>query len=162
MKLTLNKVDKKALQSGLSVFICLILCPLFNIKSPFYALIAAVITSQTDVIESLNVGKKRIYGTFIGAFIGIFFAMYFRGSPLFCGLGVSIIIYVCNKVWGTPATNVACIAFIAIMVNIRPNDTPLEYGMYRFIDTAFGVIVSVGTSYFLFHNPIFRKISKLL
>lgn len=157
MKLTLKNIDKKALQSGLSVFLCVVLCPVFHIESSFYAAIAAIITSQTNVLESFKVGKNRIYGTFIGVLIGIFFAIYFQGSPLFCGLGISIIIYICHKIWGTPATNVACIAFVAIMLNIRPNDTPIEYGMYRFIDTTFGVMMSVITSYFLYHNPLLKK-----
>lgn len=158
MTTKLNEVKRKALQSGVSVFICYTLYALLNKEDSFYAIIAAVIASQTDAIESLKVGQKRIYGTFIGAVIGIVFAMIFRGNALLCGIGVSLIIYVCNKAWGSPATNVACIAFIAIMLNIRPGDTPLEYGFNRFVDTFFGVAVSVITSYILFENPIINKI----
>lgn len=158
MKIPLNKIDKKAIQSGVSVFLCVIISPILHINSSFYAVIAAIITSQTDVLQSFKVGRNRIHGTFIGVLIGILFAVYFRGNPIFCGLGVSLIIYICDKVWGTPATNVAGIAFIAIMLNIRPNDTPFEYGLYRFIDTTFGVIVAVLTSYLLFHNPFLKKL----
>lgn len=159
LKISLKNIDKKAVQSGISVFMCMILAPVFRINSSFYAVIAAIITSQTDVLESFKVGRNRIYGTFIGVLIGMFFAMYYRGNPVFCGLGVSLIIYICDKIWGTPATNVAGIAFIAIMLNIRPNDTPFEYGLYRFTDTTFGVIVAVMTSYLLFHNPFFKKLN---
>jgi uncharacterized membrane protein YgaE (UPF0421/DUF939 family) len=155
-----DKIDKKAMQSGLSVFLCVILGPLFHVESLFYASIAAVITAQTDVFESFKVGKNRIYGTFIGVVIGILFAMYYRGNPMFCGIGVFIIVYMGHKIWGTPATNVACVAFIAIMLDISPNDTPLEYGTYRFLDTTFGVAVSVFASYFLFHNPLLNKFYK--
>lgn len=140
------KEIEKSLKTGLSVAITVILGKLFKIDSLFYASIAAVICSQVDNIESIKVGIGRIYGTFIGALVGVVFYNYFTDSILMLGIGCMIIVFITQKYLKMSQSNIACIVFLAIMVNIDGTN-PDHYIIHRITDTTLGVVVSIVVSH---------------
>jgi uncharacterized membrane protein YgaE (UPF0421/DUF939 family) len=143
------KEMEKSLKTGLSVVITVLLGKLFKIDSLFYAGIAAVICSQVDNIESIKVGIGRIYGTFIGALVGVIFYNYFADSILMLGIGCMIIVFITQKYLKMSQSNIACVVFLAIMVNIDGTN-PDHYIIHRITDTTVGVIVSIIVSHLNF------------
>lgn len=145
----MKKIGMRNLKTSMAVFLCIIIIKLFNMDSPFYACIAAVICMQSSVFDSFTAGKNRMIGTFIGALMGLIFATIKEGNPFLVALGIIIVIYTCHLLGKNKSITIACIVFIAIMVNLT-DKTPLIYSTSRLLETFIGIIVSVLVNYFLF------------
>jgi uncharacterized membrane protein YgaE (UPF0421/DUF939 family) len=138
----------KYIKASLSTMITIYLGKILSIDSLFFATIAAVISSQISHIDTIIVGKKRIFGTILGAIIGMIFAYIFENNILIIGLGIYFIIYISDNVIKSSAANVACIVFLAIMLN-HGDKTPYVYALNRLIDTSFGIIITITVSMIL-------------
>lgn len=138
----MKRIGMRNIKTALSVGICIILLRILRVDSPFYACIAAVITMQTTVENSFQTGKNRLIGTTIGAIIGIIFSYIAPHSAILTVIGVSLIIYITNILHENKSANIACVVFLAIMINLK-TISPLQYGINRFIETAIGIIVAV-------------------
>lgn len=138
----MKTIGMRNIKTALSVGICIILLRMLKFDSAFYACIAAVITMQTTVENSFKTGKNRLIGTTIGTIIGIIFSYIAPHSTILTVIGISLIIYITNILHENKSTNIACVVFLAIMINLK-NISPLHYGINRFIETAIGIIVAV-------------------
>jgi uncharacterized membrane protein YgaE (UPF0421/DUF939 family) len=142
------KIGMRNIKTALAVFLCIVLFQVFNMGSPFYAAIAAIISMQSSVMDSFKTGKNRILGTFLGALIGLIFALIGPSNPLLIGLGIIIIISVSNWLKWNKSITIAGVVFIAIMVNLN-GKSPWTYSMYRIIDTLVGIGIAVLINYFI-------------
>lgn len=145
----MKRIGMRNFKTALAVFICMIIIEIFNMDSPFYASIAAVICMQSSVFDSFTAGKNRMKGTFIGAVIGFLLALISPGNIILSALGVMLIIYICNIFESQKSINIACVVFIAIMVNLN-DQNPLSYSSFRLIETFIGIIVAVLVNYFVY------------
>jgi uncharacterized membrane protein YgaE (UPF0421/DUF939 family) len=145
----MKRIGMRNLKTAFAVFICIILASIFDFDSPFYACIAAVICMQSSVFDSFTVGKNRMKGTIIGAIIGFLFALINPGNAILSAIGVMLIIYICNIFKSTKSISIACVVFIAIMVNLE-DQSPLAYSSFRLIETFMGIIVAVLVNYFIY------------
>ena len=145
----MKRIGMRNFKTALAVFICMIIIEIFNMDSPFYASIAAVICMQSSVFDSFTAGKNRVKGTFIGAVIGFLLALISPGNIILSALGVMLIIYICNIFESQKSINIACVVFIAIMVNLG-DQSPLSYSFFRLIETFIGIIVAVLVNYFVY------------
>lgn len=142
------KVLEKSLKTGISVGLTILIGKILQIDSLFFAGIAAVICSQVDNIESIKVGVGRITGTFIGALVGTLCYKYLPANFIVLALGTMFIVFITNKYLKIGQSNIACIVFLAIMVNLNEDKTPNFYIINRVLDTSLGVVVSVLVSQF--------------
>lgn len=142
------KIGMRNIKTALSVMICIVIFQIFNMGSPFYAAIAAIISMQSSVADSFKIGKYRMLGTFLGAFVGLVFALIGPSNPILIGLGVMIIIYVSNLLDWNKSISIAGVVFIAIMVNLN-GGSPFVYSLNRIIDTSIGIVVAVLINYFI-------------
>ncbi len=153
------KIGMRSIKTAISVFICLILSKLFNVEYPFYAAIAAVISMQSSITNSLKVGKNRMLGTFIGAVVGLLLALIKPESIILTSIGIIIVIYICNLLKWKGSVSIAGIVFISIMVNLGERD-PLFYSINRLADTLLGIIVAMAVNYFIVPPKYIDKINK--
>lgn len=147
---------EKSIKTGLSLGITILIGNLLNIDSLFFAGIAAVICSQVKNIESIKVGIGRLYGTFIGASFGILFYEFFPANTLVLALGCTLIVFITQKFLKMSQSNIACVVFLAIMLNLEGKKDADYYALHRIFDTSLGVIVSIIVS----HIKIFKHIYK--
>ena len=68
------KIGMRTIKTGLAVAVSLFIAQLMNLKSPIFVGIAAIVSMQTTVNESLVAGKNRMLATFVGAVIGLIFS----------------------------------------------------------------------------------------
>lgn len=145
----MKKIGMRNLKTAIAVFICIIITRVLNIAdSPFYACIAAVICMQSSVFQTFKAGKNRMIGTFIGAFLGFLFALINPGNALLTAVGIIVVIYICDLMKYNKSVSIACIVFIAIMVNLK-DQTPFYYSIYRLIETLIGIIIALLVNYFI-------------
>jgi len=63
-------------------------------------------------------------------------------------IGVFVIVYTSYKYLKTAQANIASIVFLGIMLEIKPNETPIFYFFHRVIDTSLGVVIAIFVSNF--------------
>jgi len=154
MKLT---IGMRYIKTAVAVTLCILISRALNSEYPFFAAIAAVISMENTVTSSFITGKNRMMGTVVGAAIGLIFVLIRPENALMCGLGVIVIILVCNRMQWLNSISIATIVFLAIMLNLDGQD-PLLYSVNRIADTLLGITVALVVNYLLFPYDIARHL----
>ena len=144
----LPKLGMRNIKTAISVLICIFLLRQLNMD-PFFACIAAIVTMQTTVDVSFKAGIERMVGTLVGAGIAIAFALLAPNNIWLIGLGIIIIIYISNLIHQQNAASLACIVFLAIMINLT-DQTPMQHAYARIIETFIGIVIAVTVNSLLF------------
>lgn len=135
-------VGLRTLKTGIAVALCIIVAQVLKLDSPFYAAIAAIISMGKTIGSSFQVGKNRVIGTIVGAFIGMLCAMIKPGDAIVCGIGIIILITICNILKVQGAISVGGIVLVAIMVNLNGRN-PFIYSLNRVYDTLIGILIAL-------------------
>ncbi|MCT4507785.1 MAG: aromatic acid exporter family protein [Tepidibacter sp.] len=142
------KLGMRNIKTAIAVSLSVAISRFFNMEYPFYAAIAAIISMQTTVEESFKVGKNRMLGTILGAMVGVIFYIISPKNVISIGVGISIVIYVCNFLGWNKSVSIAGIVFCVIMTNLDGRD-PIFYGLNRVLDTFIGIIIAVLVNCFI-------------
>ncbi len=147
----------RTIKTALAVTLCIIISKLFNVTTAFYACIAAVISMENTVSYSYRAGLNRMLGTILGALVGLIFSLIRPGNALLAGLGIVIVIALCNQFKWKKSITIACTVFCIIMVNLNGRN-PLEYSIVRALDTLLGIVVSIVVNYTIYPPKINEKL----
>lgn len=151
--ITFPKIGLRNIKTALAVLVCLCLFELLG-RNPLYACIAAIVSMQPTVENSIREGANRLIGTAIGGFMGILFLLtklvyYNIWVYIFLtAIGIVFVIYL-NLLLDKPGSvSISCVVFLVILINaemIENNTVPysLEYAVNRIIDTAVGIMIGV-------------------
>ncbi len=139
----------RAVKTALAVSLCVAIASLTPWLSPFFMTLAAIITMQVSTVEAFKIGRTRMLGTAVGAGIGLGFALIQPENAILCGLGILIIIAICNRLNWNGAVQIAAFVFMAIMVNMKEQN-PFIYSTTRMLDTFVGVAIGIAVNYFVF------------
>ena len=153
------KIGMRNIKTAIAVTLSVAISKALHMEYPFYVGIAAIISMESTVIGSYKVGRNRLLGTFIGALIGFFFAIINPNSLFLLGIGIMIIIYICNLLKWNSSISIAGVAFCAIMINLG-GDNAFSYSYNRLFDTFLGIIVSILVNYFVFPPNYFNELLK--
>lgn len=145
------KVGMRTIKTVLAVIITLILAELLNLKSPILAGVAAIMTMESSVSESVTTGKNRMYGTILGAIIGlitsyILFNIYIV-DYIFVAIGLVLLISICNFFGWDKATRMAMVVFLVIVLG--SDKERLDYAINRSLVTMLGVVIGTGINFFI-------------
>lgn len=153
----LGLIGMRVLKTALAVYVCfLISLPRGN--SPFYSVIAAIISMKNDSVESMNTGISRIIGTLIGGSFGLatILLINYLDISLFGHLHYLIlslilvpVIYSSIKLHSPSSTTISCIVFISIAVSHIDNASPFMFTINRVVETSIGVLVAIVINNFL-------------
>jgi uncharacterized membrane protein YgaE (UPF0421/DUF939 family) len=144
------KLKNITIKTGISVFLCITISKLLKLKYPFFVVLPSFVPISNSAAESLKAGRNRMLGTLIGALVGVLFAFIKPGSAVLCGIGMIVIIYLCNYIrWGSSAS-IAGLVFMSIMISIKQEQL-IAYGIDRISNTLIGIIVTI-----VVNNLIFR------
>ncbi|OOM69673.1 aromatic acid exporter family protein [Clostridium sp. BL-8] len=150
-------LKRKSIRVGISAALCMLASNLLKLKFPFFVLLPAVMPISTFFGETLKFGINRIIGTLIGAVIGVMLASIQTENTLLIGLGVIILIYVCNYLKWDSTTSIACLVFVSIMVSAK--ESAFEYSAHRLLDTFIGIVITTVVNNYVF-NPDMKKLLK--
>lgn len=145
----------KAIQVGIAATLCMLISNLLKLKFPFFVLLPAVMPISTYFGETIKFGLNRFIGSCIGAIIGVLLATIQTENIFLIGLGVMILIYLCNYLkWGS-TTSIACLVFVSIMVSAK--ESAFVYSVHRLLDTFIGIAITT-----FVHSSIFNPDTKQL
>lgn len=150
-------IGMRYIKTALAVVLCIVISRGLGFDYPFFAAIAAVISMENTVTNSFLTGKNRVMGTLIGAGVGVVFAWVQPQNALLCGLGIILIIFICNVMQWSTSISIATIVFLAIMLNLD-GSTPLIYGVNRIEDTLLGIAVALLVNYLIFPYDIAKQL----
>lgn len=137
------KIGLRNIKTALAVSLCILLFQMLDRPYPFYACIAAVICMQRSVGHSFRVGRDRMIGTVIGGLVGLGIYLVFGPAWYATGLGIVMVIALCNHFGKQNSVAIACIVLIAITTNLK-EVTAVVYAANRVLDTFVGIIVALG------------------
>lgn len=149
------RIYKTGIASGIALFISQTL----HTRSPFFAIIAAVIVLQPTVYETVKKSKERIFGTLVGIIVGMIFALIAPLNPIGEALGIISVLLICNIFRWRGACVIACIAFAYMTVRV---DSIVIDAIHRIIDTLIGIGVAIGVNYIFKGAPLEHQIDKYL
>ena len=161
MKIKIKKIGMRTLKTALAVILTLFICDLLNITNPFFATIAAIIAMETSVSGSLLIARERMYGTVIGAAIALLFTLLFPVNYITIGLGVLLVIYICDVFQWQNTIKISNIVFIAILLGFEESGQ-VEYAVFRTLDTLLGLTVGTLVNYFVYPNKVELSLNKTM
>lgn len=144
----IEKVGLRTLKTALAVSLTIFLSQILNLRSPFFAGIAAITAMQSSVSESFSTGKDRMFSTILGGIIALLFSLVAPENPFFIGLGIIIIIYLCNIFGWKQSVQLSGMVFLSIIINYEEGSR-VDYAFYRTVDTLFGLIIGTLINYFV-------------
>lgn len=137
------------IKTALAVFIALTLSYLLKSEYPFFAAIAAVISMETTVANSVTVGINRLKGTLLGAGAGLVMVLFHTESTIITSLGVIAVIYACSTMKWNSSVPIATIVYLSIVIS-HGTENPLLYSANRIFDTFLGIAVALTVNYLVF------------
>lgn len=149
---------KKAIRVGVAASLCMLVSNLLKLKFPFFVLLPAVMPISTFFGETVKFGINRIIGSTIGAIVGVVLATIQSQNILLVGLGVILIVYVCNYLKWDSTTSIACLVFVSIIVGVK-GTLAFEYSVHRLLDTFIGISITTIVNHYIF-NPDLTQILK--
>lgn len=126
--------------------------------SSYYAVIAAIISMQTDVESGVKLGINRVLGTILGGVFGLFAILVIRffDIEIYSHLHYLIltillipIIYTNVHLFSPKSTTISLVVFLSIAISHVQDISPLAFTFYRVLDTSVGVVISVFVNKFL-------------
>lgn len=143
-----SKIGMRTIKTVIAVLLTLAIAEVLNLNSPILAGIAAIMTIETTVSESFLTAKNRMYGTVLGALIGLIITFIAPKNFIVIGIGLIILIYICNTFKWDQAVRMAMIVFLVIILDYEEGFR-FTYALNRTFDTFVGVIVGTSINYFL-------------
>ncbi|MBU5293021.1 FUSC family protein [Anaerosalibacter bizertensis] len=142
------KIGMRTVKTAIAVSLTIFIAQIIKLKSPFFAGIAAIIAMQSSVAGSFKAGKSRMLGTVLGAALGLVCSLISPTNPIIIGIGVIIIIHLCNVLEWKKSATIAAIVFLSITYNQEPGNR-LNYSLYRTLDTFVGIIIATLVNFFI-------------
>lgn len=145
------QMGRRILKTGFAVWLCLLLCHVFNL-SPFFAIIAAVICMKVTTQDSIDVGVNRVLGTVIGGFIGMVtlygltaLAIAQQGYiyDLIAVAVLMVMIKALSLVYRTGAVIITAVVYLSILYMDIGDVSIFIYSATRVLETLLGVVVAI-------------------
>lgn len=146
-------LKRKAIRVGIAASLCMLVSNLLKLKFPFFVLLPAVMPISTFFGETIKFGTNRIVGSFIGAIIGAILVNIQSQNIFLTGLGVILIVYICNYLKWDSTTSIACLVFASIMVGVK-GSSAFVYSIHRLIDTFIGIFITTIVNSYVFNPDI--------
>ncbi|PSR29466.1 MAG: FUSC family protein [Sulfobacillus thermosulfidooxidans] len=141
-RLLATGIDAQVLKTGIAAGTSWYLAQwLFRTPRPYFAPLAAILSLQVSVADSISKGIQRVAGVGAGIAVAIFAGHFFRLSALSVGIVVYIAVFLATRLhMGPQGIPQAAITALLVMTVGR---SASGYAWVRVVDTAIGVMVAV-------------------
>ncbi|QSX09336.1 aromatic acid exporter family protein [Alkalibacter rhizosphaerae] len=143
------RLGMRNLKTAVAVLISLLIGKYIMEDDSFFIVVAAMLSMENSVVNSLEVGKNRVIGTVLGALLGMAFAYWSPGSLVLTSLGIILLIYFLNVMKWNKSIIIASFVFLGIMLNMS-GETVYWYAINRTIDTLIGLGVGIAVNFLIF------------
>lgn len=138
-----QKLGLRIIKTGIAVTVCVAISNLLKLDQPYLAVIATVLSMGKSVDLSVRSGKNKMIGALIGSSLGCGFAMLSSGNAGLCGIGIIILLYLCQFFRLDGAAPLTCFAFAAVMFSNATGPKPWVPALMCAENAVLGVAVAV-------------------
>lgn len=157
-----GRIGLRTIKTGLAVSLSLLVTYLFGSQYPIFAVVAAISAMSRTINGTLDSCREQIIGTIFGALTGCLFLYFLPHYRLaLMGLGIILVILLCNLMKVPIAIPLSCITFCVICLN-DPGTNNIIYSFYRFIDTVTGLLVAFGVNALIMPYNNLPEIQKMM
>lgn len=132
----------RTVKTAVAVTLAVLFSHYFSSVSPMYAALGAMVAMDRTFSDSLKSCLTQLVGVICGGLFGYLLTL---AAPVpeawMIGLGVLLIIVICNYLKMPFTVSLSCIVFISICVT--PTDNILRDTLYRLRDTAIGLVIAL-------------------
>ncbi len=142
------RLGLRIFKTGLAATVSLLLCDLAHFEQPLVAVVAAVLSMERNMDDSLRGAMERLAGTVLGLLCG---AILFRLSPHnagLCGVGIIAVMYVC-KLLKIPQGMVMSAFCMGVMLLHDPADGTFATAVNALLAAAVGIMLAVLINFIL-------------
>ncbi|WOC31955.1 MULTISPECIES: FUSC family protein [Caproicibacterium] len=107
----------RIIKTGIAVTLCMALCDLLQLQQPFVAVVTAIISMGRSIDSTVRTGKDHFLAAIVGAVCG---ALLYHVSPHnagLCGIGVILVIFLCQVLRLYRGTLMASFMFAMVMLH---------------------------------------------
>ena len=144
-----HKLGLRIVKTGIAVTICIVISSLLKLNQPFLAVIATVLSMGKSVNISVRSGRNKMVGVLIGSALGCGFAMISPANAGLCGVGIIVVLYLCQLLRLGDAGTLSCFAFAAVMF-FPPSQKPWNYAITCGVNALIGIGVAVVVNLIVF------------
>ncbi len=135
-------IGLRTIKTGIAVALAVLFAQMHNAELPMFAAIGAILGMNKTLYETRDTFRAQMVGILIGSILGcLLLLLYPNRNPVVIGLGVIVLIYLCNLIGAQFAVTMACIAFSCVLL-VTGGD-PLLYFIWRLIDTLAGILIAL-------------------
>ena len=127
-----------ALHASLAGIGAVAMAQLLGLRYPLYALIAAVLVADSSLEQTVKMGTQRLIGTAVGALLGAGLSVVFGNALWAIGLGIFLTIFSCRRIGLKEAARLS--GYVAGLVVMEHSASPWHYALFRFLETALGIV----------------------
>lgn len=155
---------KTGVAAGLSLSLGVGLSNFFNrpdaIVSGLWCVVASIVVMQAHLGGTYKAAWQRFFGVFIGSIIGGLCADSFGSNAFSLAISVAFTVISCSFFNIKDSVRIACltVAVIIVLVGMRPDISPWTFGLFRFLDSCLGILVSVSIAHALWPSEATRKL----
>lgn len=133
-------IGLRTIKTGLAVIIALFLATLRPTSLPIFAAIGAIVVMSRTLTDAITAATTQLAGITCGALSGCLFTLLFPNDRyLAIGLGLILLIPICQPLRIGFAVPLTCIVFVSVCLYNPANGTPVAYAINRFLDTSIGL-----------------------
>jgi uncharacterized membrane protein YgaE (UPF0421/DUF939 family) len=155
------KIGMRTIKTVIAVLLTLGISGILKLSSPLMASIAAIMTMESSISESFTTGKNRMYGTILGGVIALIMSYIVPINFFFLGIGLIILITICNIFKWEKAVRMSMIVFLSIALNYE-GEARFDYAVFRTLDTLIGVVIGTAINYFIRPPNVEEKIKNII
>jgi uncharacterized membrane protein YgaE (UPF0421/DUF939 family) len=134
-----------AIRSAVAAAAAFAIARYLEFAHPIFSLISAVITTDLAPAQSRQLGARRLVATVIGAALGAGLGQLLPSGPWAIGVSILIAMLTCQLLRSPDGAKVA--GFTCGIVVLEHNADPWVSALFRFAETALGVVVAMLVSY---------------
>ena len=153
-------IGLRTIKTGIAVFLAVIVAKIAHFEYPFFMGMTAIIAMDKTMSKSLIMGRNRVLGTLFGAIIGVLLSYIDRCNALLCGIGIILLILICNRLKLQGSITIGGIVMLAIMVHTYK--TPIFYGFHRTLDTLVGAFIAFIVNAVIFPYFTLEKLDEIM
>jgi uncharacterized membrane protein YgaE (UPF0421/DUF939 family) len=159
---TQGRLGLRTLKTGLAVALSVWVTWLLGSQYPIFAVVAVIYAMSRTINGTLETCREQLIGTAFGALTGCVFLYLFPDHALaFMGLGVIVVILLCNRMRVPIAIPLSCVVFCVICLN-SPGTNNIAYSFYRFVDTLTGLLIAFAVNALILPYNNLPEIQKLM
>ncbi len=138
---TLIPAFQLCLRAGIAAAISVTIANLFGFPFPIYAMIAAVIVTDLEPVQTRKLGLQRLVGTVLGASLGAMFSSLLPLSPWLIGFGILAAMFLSYLFRLQDAARVT--GYVCGIVLLEHAAEPWSYALHRSMETVLGILTAM-------------------